>query len=958
MEEMREKHLRERVKHFREREGEREIHLRERVAERGRAREIERQRDILREREFARDRSGDNRRICRRNRERGRDRDRRKEEHSSCRRSNSRKLRYEGNKWKLEGGEPGTQSTLRGMLEQEHDVNEVWLWEKFKTWGDVREVFIAKRCNKEGRRFGFGRFKGVSDVKILETHLDNIFIDDHKLFVNLPRFTRLASNLQTHTRVDKGGKQNKEDVKGLPVTNRPRVVGQKGVSGGTMTGADGTPTITIEPTKGRDFWCKGAWVGKLKKPMKMEKMEDYISWELGYNISTRFLGDDMVLLIGLSEDQAQQLINSEINGGNTLFYSLERWRPGYRSSNRVVWLQLWGFPIEAWEVDHMKHIVSTIGDVIEADEDTEDRRRLDRARLLVRTPLPPAISKEVKVRCGGEDHRVWLVEEVGVDGDAWRTKTSMSEEWTEEITSEEEGVDAEEDDDDTSFSYSSELSATNNKASSNHQSNDLPSGFYGQSRNRVDPVDNNPFFDACKHSAGDAARHVQDSTLAKVDQRTAGAEKKQGNISSEVITLDPVIVGPRKAEEDQDGKFLNSEEAARNQINIQGAYKTCATDTRYYHDISQTQGQKEIGPSSISGPIKILEECKKKKHIILTQASKRNMDWFPKVYARQRHAPSKGCLLMPVAEENTSLMEDKADPGLKDNLFKGTNRSNTVEMEEINSVDGNSLEEFEEANQQWILAKSLGLQHESDQDETKKEYLDKATCQFLWGQSDLAWEWQPAIHAAGGLLCIWDNNKFQVDFRCSDKDYIMLGGVWLPQMQRVVVINLYAPCDTAGKRQLWQNLSNRKSRSLDPCWCLAGDFNCIRYSSERMGINNTNTDSQIIEEFNDWIADMEVEDIPCLGKPFTWVRPNGTCKSKLDRILVSDGWLDLWPDSSQFNLERNYSDHCPILLQSKTSDWGPKPFKVFDGWLKIKEFQQVVKECWSDYQPLGWGVLP
>lgn len=71
---------------------------------------------------------------------------------------------------------------------------------------------------------------------------------------------------------------------------------------------------------------------------------------------------------------------------------------------------------------------------------------------------------------------------------------------------------------------------------------------------------------------------------------------------------------------------------------------------------------------------------------------------------------------MPVAEENTSLMEDKADPGLKDNLFKGTNRSNTVEMEEINSVDGNSLEEFEEANQQWILAKSLGLQHESDQD--------------------------------------------------------------------------------------------------------------------------------------------------------------------------------------------------------------------------------------------------
>ncbi|KAH1203108.1 putative ribonuclease H protein [Glycine max] len=100
---------------------------------------------------------------------------------------------------------------------------------------------------------------------------------------------------------------------------------------------------------------------------------------------------------------------------------------------------------------------------------------------------------------------------------------------------------------------------------------------------------------------------------------------------------------------------------------------------------------------------------------------------------------------------------------------------------------------------------------------------------------------------------------------------------------------------------------------------------------------------------------MEVDDIPCMGKPYTWVRPNGTCKSKLDRVLVSDGWLGKWPDSSQHNLERNYSDHCPIILKSKNIDWGPKPFKVFDGWLNIKEYQRVVKDCWSAFQPMGWG---
>ena len=58
--------------------------------------------------------------------------------------------------------------------------------------------------------------------------------------------------------------------------------------------------------------------------------------------------------------------------------------------------------------------------------------------------------------------------------------------------------------------------------------------------------------------------------------------------------------------------------------------------------------------------------------------------------------------------------------------------------------------------------------------------MDKACYQSLWGQPDVAWEWQPAMNAAEGLLCAWNNNTFQVDFRFSDKDFIMLGGVWPP----------------------------------------------------------------------------------------------------------------------------------------------------------------------------------
>ena len=258
----------------------------------------------------------------------------------------------------------------------------------------------------------------------------------------------------------------------------------------------------------------------------------------------------------------------------------------------------------------------------------------------------------------------------------------------------------------------------------------------------------------------------------------------------------------------------------------------------------------------------------------------------------------------------------------------------------------------------WASIRNLVRKHKVDLlclQETKRDSLDKAACQALWGHPEFDWEWHPAMNTGGGLLCVWNNKNFQVHLKIAERGFIMLEGVWLADMQRVVVANIYAPCDTKSKRLLWQMLYSRKNQSQVKCWCLVGDFNCVRHPAERIGSNHYNSDTNLIAGFNDWLAAMEVDDIPCVGKPFTWVRPNGSCNSKLDRLLVSDEWLSKWPDSSQFNLERNYSDHCPIILNSKHIDWGPKPFKVYDAWLSNKEYHKVVRDCWSKNQPRGWG---
>ena len=150
--------------------------------------------------------------------------------------------------------------------------------------------------------------------------------------------------------------------------------------------------------------------------------------------------------------------------------------------------------------------------------------------------------------------------------------------------------------------------------------------------------------------------------------------------------------------------------------------------------------------------------------------------------------------------------------------------------------------------------------------ETKKELVDKASCQALWGDSDISWAIQPANNSAGGILCIRSEHVFKLEKKCMD---------------------------CGSQRQ---------------------------------------QDERSIKEFNEWIADLEVDDVTCVGRKYTWYRPNGKAKSRLDRFLVSADWFNKCQDNCQFILQRNFSDHCPILLRSSNVVWGPKPFRVLDCW--------------------------
>lgn len=96
----------------------------------------------------------------------------------------------------------------------------------------------------------------------------------------------------------------------------------------------------------------------------------------------------------------------------------------------------------------------------------------------------------------------------------------------------------------------------------------------------------------------------------------------------------------------------------------------------------------------------------------------------------------------------------------------------------------------------WSAVRKLVKYHHVDMlclQETKKEAVDRTTCQALWGESDLCWESQPASNSAGGLLCIWNDQTFRVERKITGRGFIFMEGIWIQDMQRIFLVNVYSP---------------------------------------------------------------------------------------------------------------------------------------------------------------------
>ena len=200
---------------------------------------------------------------------------------------------------------------------------------------------------------------------------------------------------------------------------------------------------------------------------------------------------------------------------------------------------------------------------------------------------------------------------------------------------------------------------------------------------------------------------------------------------------------------------------------------------------------------------------------------------------------------------------------------------------------------------------------------------------------------------------MWHKDKFCYETHVVGIGFIAVVGQHINSGHRCFVVNVYAACNFRAKVTLWEDLSLFRGSYQNMVGCFCEDFNAVRREDERKGIRRGSCQRKEMGGFNGFIDTNCLVDIPTVGKKYTWFKPNGTAKSRLDRFLVSEEWIQIWPFYKQYVQQRTMSDHCAIVAKSWVKDWGPKPFCSIDAWFLEPGFKTYVQEKWGSYNTQG-----
>jgi len=235
---------------------------------------------------------------------------------------------------------------------------------------------------------------------------------------------------------------------------------------------------------------------------------------------------------------------------------------------------------------------------------------------------------------------------------------------------------------------------------------------------------------------------------------------------------------------------------------------------------------------------------------------------------------------------------------------------------------------------------------------TKLQLCDVGLATSLWGDPSCFFSFRPSQGASGGILSVWDTAEVEVWSSVSCDHTLIIHGRFIKSNEEFYLFNIYAPCDVAARKLLWDSLSVHLQQLRGKKVCVCGDFNDVQCREQRQSVNVGHFSSDF-SHFNSFIGDNFLFDLPLGGRNYTWFKGDGKSMSQLDQFLQSEEWCLLWLSCLQIAQLRGLSDHYPLVLSVDEENWGPRPSRLLKCWTDIPGYNQFVSSKWKSFQVHG-----
>ncbi|KAM0049594.1 putative RNA recognition motif domain, nucleotide-binding alpha-beta plait domain superfamily [Helianthus debilis subsp. tardiflorus] len=295
--------------------------------------------------------------------------------------------------------------------------------EALGVYGAINGVYVARKRDKNGFRFGFVSFTGVKNMEELEKSMQNVWMGSFRLFINIARFasenkegkdfTEVKNNIKERNDKEQGNKNKGFMEQGVAFNSY--VTGGKSYAStvsGNQNPISSMKEVTVsEFAKAYTELHGKAILGKAKDLWTLRKL-DILLKEARYGKSTiEYLGGLSILVVFKSSAEADSF-RAEASGFGW-FSNLDIWKGQPMAFKRIAWLNIHGVPLHLSGNETFDSVGRCFGKVLHASQRQPEDNFLTSDCVCVLTDSVKRIEEVVKVTEDGKRYKVWVEEERG-----------------------------------------------------------------------------------------------------------------------------------------------------------------------------------------------------------------------------------------------------------------------------------------------------------------------------------------------------------------------------------------------------------------------------------------------------------------------------------------------------------------------------------------------------------------